>query len=81
MNQRGGSRGSGHLWAGMGAPSLRDAPPLTLLYVVPANVVSALRPGTRRLYGKISLEGQFVYPRLALAFRLWHHAFGMRGAL
>jgi uracil-DNA glycosylase len=28
---RGGFRGNGHLWAGMGAPSLRDGPPLFLL--------------------------------------------------
>ena len=28
MNPPGGSRGNGHLWAGMGDPSLRDAPPL-----------------------------------------------------
>ena len=28
MKQRGGSRGNGYLWAGMGVPSLWDAPPL-----------------------------------------------------
>src|SRR6266446_7716978 len=28
MSQRGGSRGSGHLWAGMGDPWQQDAPPL-----------------------------------------------------
>jgi hypothetical protein len=31
MNQTGGFRGNGHPWAGMGASSLRDAPPLCLL--------------------------------------------------
>jgi hypothetical protein len=28
MNHRGGFRGNGHFWAGMGDPLLRDAPPL-----------------------------------------------------
>ena len=28
IEEWGGFRGSGHLWAGMGAPWLRDAPPL-----------------------------------------------------
>jgi hypothetical protein len=31
MNEAGGFRGDGYLWAGMGAPMLRDVPPLLYL--------------------------------------------------